>query len=363
MPRRDNTTALVGADQNNCGFHCLIHALFNKPIDEIRAIARSYPESFNLLTRKFNDTYGTNITAVQLIDLVKNRVTHPIDRELLLGSVMRGVLNEHYNQTRVERVVNDELEDNDIVTIANLFGANVNMTLTGGQYAGTSTDLSAIYLLGREMVSRWNINMFNNPLAASGHYEVNLGSNELNSTHNAQIGVSDPSNPGRLLPAIERDAPLFTRTRDIIGINERVHSMGGYIRDLLLSPRSDDISTDISSRASETTSVSSASPTVPASAGISGGISAEPQQKPHNFIMRILLSIVNFFKNIFGLNSQDNSRVTARDSSLLPAPATYIQRRSSGICDAEARARSDVRNRSSQVPQYGSTDDSRSRRP
>ena len=208
--------AIANAYRNNCSFNCIAHTLFNKNENDIKTLFKYYPllQEIMMATYQHYQLPFEDYDVDNFIKLI-NRFSHPVDRELLLGQVLRIVLRDHINNdpnaTLAEK---NELRDGNLVSdsvvakFANQMGASIVI-----HSENLNPDFDLRYPIDKPA---WRLELFHKE-GGGGHYDFSYGEEFLNTSHNDQFNpVLDEYNQRK-----PNGVTLLYEKSNIVGVKEQ----------------------------------------------------------------------------------------------------------------------------------------------
>ncbi|MCS5712146.1 hypothetical protein [Candidatus Berkiella aquae] len=215
--------AQAGAYRNNCAFHCMTHTLFNMSDEKLHDLFNKNPIFTDLLI-KFYDYYelGQNYDVDDFLSLV-NRFSHPEDKEIAFGEVMRKLLREmidnspdsspaHKEELKAGNLISDEL----VGKLANAMGASLTIHLTD-----EAPDFDVKFPIAHP---QWEVNLYHTE-RGGGHYNFSYKEPFFNQFHNEQYSAYDEYSQRH-----PRGASLLYEAENVVGVKEQEQSIKNIIQ-------------------------------------------------------------------------------------------------------------------------------------
>lgn len=175
--------ATADAFRNNCALHCFAHTLFSLGDEKIKEIATTNAAAFSLLCEEFKRYYAIE----EPIDLdfilqFNKTVTHPYEREIIWGPILRNVLVKLQPEDLQQYVAKDTPIGIDPLTmLATAFGAKLEVN----DEANKKHD----YLL-QEQQHIWTMKLYHSD-KGGGHWNFSYPDPSLNEQHNAKYKINE----------------------------------------------------------------------------------------------------------------------------------------------------------------------------
>lgn len=211
-PSISHSIARASSFSNNCAFHCVALTWLNLPLEKIEALYQRYP-IYKKIIRNFYEYYDLKgePTLENFLKVV-NGFTHPYDKEVLLGPVLRNVLqNEMMDKGKNanEIAIGKEVADDNLAILTQSMGAHL--------FVQTKQKYQDIPHQGEYTVDDplWELRIFHDKV----HYNFTYANEGLNRQHNDLYEVDEYN---ALVPKKNADIKsLLQEAAKITGVKER----------------------------------------------------------------------------------------------------------------------------------------------
>lgn len=181
---KNNDYAIASGHKMNCSLHGIMHTWLAQKEATIRAQINQYP-IFQELVRSCLERYGlpTEDSVNTFLDLME-RFNHPRDREIILGPVLRNMLQDNVPLNEIHEVIDDEEIPDDLLHhLTTQMGAKLVIHNTT---EFRSVQQSVEYL-PQEGHYTWEVHLYH----VGGHYNFKLHTNGQCRAHNQKMNNPD----------------------------------------------------------------------------------------------------------------------------------------------------------------------------
>lgn len=210
---RSPIVAKASGYQNNCAFHCVALSWLDLPPEKIEALYQAYPV-YKQILKKFYEYYQLEEEPdlAQFLKMMQG-FKHPYDKEILLGPVLRNVLQEIMVQEKLnpeEIALGKFVPDDRLALLTARMGASLRI----------HSDLRVGDVIPQEYYqvddAQWSIEIYHENV----HYNFSYESEEKNRWHNKQYYVDTIYNK-RLPQKSSTDHALLEDAAEVVGAKEQ----------------------------------------------------------------------------------------------------------------------------------------------
>lgn len=178
-------TAIAGPYQNNCGLHAIAHSWLSLPENKIRTLAQTHP-IYSIIFDIFYQHYGLSgqPDVEQILEFNKT-FSHPRDREILWGPVLRQTLRDPRLRSFIPASELKNLADSKMVfhdslaILTQLMGAT--LTIHNRSYRDyEKKHMPAVMTYQPTENAHWKIDL----VYVGDHYNFSYSRAEKNHAHN-----------------------------------------------------------------------------------------------------------------------------------------------------------------------------------
>ncbi len=175
--------AIADAFRNNCALHCFAHTLFSLVDEKIKEIAAANTAAFPLLYEEFKRYYAIEESVdLEFILCFNKTITHPYEREIIWGPVLRNVIVKLQPEDLQQYVAKDVPIGIDPLTmLATAFGAKLEVN----DEANKNHDY-----LPQEQQHIWTMKLYHSD-QGGGHWNFSYPDPALNEQHNAKFKINE----------------------------------------------------------------------------------------------------------------------------------------------------------------------------